>query len=86
VTYYLERGDPAFETKMREVLRVYQEVVLQSQSDGTPEAPPSVITFSVEEKPGLQALANTAPDLPPVGGKRQGRVAAGFSWSPHRPE
>ena len=30
---------------------------------------PSVITVSVDEKPGVQAIANTAPDLPPVPGK-----------------
>ncbi len=69
VTYYRERRDPAFETKMRDVLLVYQEVLLQSQGGRTPEAPPIVITVSVDEKPGLQALANTAPDLPPVGGQ-----------------
>jgi transposase len=28
-----------------------------------------VITVSVDEKPGVQALATTAPDLPPVAGK-----------------
>jgi len=69
VTYYLERRDPAFEAKMREVLLVYQEVMLQNQRGGAPEASPSVITVSVDEKPGLQALANTAPDLPPVPGQ-----------------
>lgn len=69
VTYYLERRDPAFEAKMREVLLVYQEVMLQNQTRGTTEAPLTVITVSVDEKPGLQALANTAPDLPPVPGQ-----------------
>jgi hypothetical protein len=69
VTYYLERRDPAFEAKMREVLLVYQEVLLQNQAGRTPEAPPSMITVSVDEKPGLQALANTAPDRPPVAGQ-----------------
>lgn len=69
VTYYLERRDPAFEVKMREVLLVYQEVMLQNQRGGASEVPPSVITVSVDEKPGLQALANTAPDLPPVAGQ-----------------
>ena len=69
VTYYLERRDPAFEAKMREVLLVYQEVMLQNQTGGVPEASPSVITVSVDEKPGLQALANTSPDLPPVPGQ-----------------
>jgi transposase len=66
VKYYLERRDPDFETKMREVLMVYQEVALQSR-DG--ELAPTVVTVSVDEKPGLQAIANTAPDLPPVPGK-----------------
>jgi hypothetical protein len=62
VTYYLERRDPAFEAKRREVL-------LQNQTGWAAETPPSVITVSVEEKPGLQALANTAPALPPVPGQ-----------------
>jgi hypothetical protein len=69
VRYYLERRDPAFEPKMREVLLVYQEVMLQNQAGGVPEGLPSVITVSVDEKPGLQALANTAPDRPPVPGR-----------------
>ena len=63
ITYYLERKDPEFDRKMREVLMVYQEVTVGSQktSDGRP-----VITVSVDEKPGIQALATVAPDLPPV--------------------
>ena len=69
VTYYLERRDPAFEAKMREVLLVYQEVMLQNQTGGALEAVPTLITVSVDEKPGLQALANTSPDLRPVPGQ-----------------
>ena len=69
VTYYLERRDPAFEAKMREVLLVYQEVMLQNQAGEASEVSSLVITVSVDEKPGLQALANTAPDLPPVPGQ-----------------
>jgi transposase/transposase-like protein len=65
VKYYLERRDPEFEAKMREVLLVYQEVALQNQTGGTI----SLVTVSVDEKPGLQAIANTAPDLPPVVGR-----------------
>jgi hypothetical protein len=30
---------------------------------------PLIVTVSVDEKPGLQAIANTAPDLPPVPGE-----------------
>jgi len=68
VTYYLERRDPAFEAKMREVLMVYREVWLQNQG-GSTEPSPTVITVSVDEKPGVQALGTTAPDLPPVPGQ-----------------
>ena len=69
VKYYLERRDPEFESKMREVLLVYQEVALQNQNGGMI---PMIVTVSVDEKPGLQAIANTAPDLPPVPGKHSG--------------
>ncbi len=69
VTYYLERRDPAFEAKRREVLLVYQEVMLQNPARGASELSPLLITVSVDEKPGLQALANIAPDLPPVPGR-----------------
>ena len=69
VKYYLERRDPDFEVKMREVLIVYQDVALQNErrAGGVPAS--NVITVSVDEKPGLQAIANTSPDLPPVPGK-----------------
>ena len=68
VRYYLEKRDPAFEVRMKDVLLVYQEVALQNE---TPRGAgrPTVITVSVDEKPGLQAIANTATDLPPVPGK-----------------
>ncbi|MGH9431906.1 MAG: IS630 family transposase [Terriglobia bacterium] len=69
ITYYLQRRDPAFESKMREVLLVYQEVALQNQSGAQGISLMNVITVSVDEKPGVQAISNTAPDLPPVPGK-----------------
>src|SRR5438552_13278286 len=56
VKYCLERRDPECEAKMREVLLVYQQVALQNQNGGVI----SVVTVSVDEKPGLQAIANTA--------------------------
>jgi len=68
VRYYLEKRDPNFEARMRDVLLVYQEVALQNQARNS-GVEPAVITVSVDEKPGLQAIANTAPDLPPVPGK-----------------
>ena len=69
VQYYLERRDAQFEEKMREVLMVYQEVSLQNAARASGQDASSVITVSVDEKPGVQAIANTAPDLPPVPGK-----------------
>jgi hypothetical protein len=54
VKYYLERRDPEFEIKTREVLLVYQEVALQNQNGGG--MVPMIITVSVDEKPGLQAV------------------------------
>ena len=67
VKYYLERRDPDFDAKMREILLVYREVALQNQRPNG--LAPVIGTVSVDEKPGLQAIANTAPDLPPVSGR-----------------
>jgi transposase len=70
IKYYLERRDPNFLPKMRMVLLVYQEVALQNEArqNGTAKNP-LLITVAVDEKPGVQAIGNTAPDLPPVAGK-----------------
>ena len=65
MAYYLERRDPEFESKMRQVLMVYQEVNLAHDTASAPNGPPLTLTVSVGEKPGVQALAHTAPDLPP---------------------
>jgi hypothetical protein len=56
VKYYLERRDPNFEAKMCEILLVYREVALQNQNPGG--LAPVIVTVSVDEKPGLQAIAN----------------------------
>jgi transposase len=65
VRYYLERRDEAFEMKMAEVLCVYREVAVlrASQTLGS-----DVAIISYDEKPGIQAIENTAPDLPPQPG------------------
>ncbi|HCU24969.1 MAG TPA: IS630 family transposase [Deltaproteobacteria bacterium] len=68
IRYYLERRDPEFERKMREVLMVYQEVAIESEKKGDGR---EVYTVSVDEKPGVQAIENTAPDLPPVPGQHK---------------
>lgn len=66
INYYLERRDSEFETKMAQVLCVYEEVELIKQGKKDSH---SVAFVSYDEKPGIQAIDNTAPDLPPVPGK-----------------
>ena len=88
VRYYLERRDPEFKQKMAEVLCVYREVKLIKETAAAAKQKPSdaVAIVSYDEKPGIQAIATTAPDLPPVLGraatfardheyKRQGTVS-----------
>jgi len=69
VRYYLERRDPEFEKKMKEVLLVYREVALAPPEGLNTADGKMLCTVSVDEKPGIQALAPAAPDLPPVVGK-----------------
>lgn len=65
VRYYLERRDEDFEAKMAEILCVYREVAVLRASD---ESGTDVAIISYDEKPGIQAISNTAPDLPPQPG------------------
>ena len=67
VRYYLERRDPAFEEKMAEVLCVYRDVAILRESE---QAQPNVAIISYDEKPGIQAIGSTAPDLPPQPGSQ----------------
>jgi transposase len=67
VKYYLERRDAEFDEKMAEVLSVYREVAeLKQAAERQDGQPPAVAIISYDEKPGIQALATTSPDLPPV--------------------
>jgi transposase len=67
IKYYLERRDPEFERKMQEVLIVYRDVA-ELEQNPPPAGTPRIVTVSVDEKPGVQALATTGADLPPVPG------------------
>jgi len=72
VRYYLERRDAEFEQKMAEVLCVYREVQIlkkaaaRAKKAKKPGKPVTIVSY--DEKPGIQAIATTAPDLPPVPG------------------
>lgn len=67
IQYYLERRDPEFDAKMVQVLHVYNEVAIWRVKGAPP--PDLVAVLSYDEKPGIQAIQNTASDLPPVPGK-----------------
>jgi transposase len=68
VRYYLERRDAEFEQKMAEVLCVYREVQVlkKAAKSKNPGKPLAIVSY--DEKPGIQAIATTAPDLPPKPG------------------
>jgi transposase len=68
ISYYLERRDEEFEVKMADVLHVYKEVALVN--DGKMDNPKQA-TLSYDEKPGIQAIKNIAPQLQPIPGKYQ---------------
>lgn len=67
ITYYCENRDPDFDSKMHNVLLVFKQLEMQFDdageiivSDGMP-----VHVLSYDEKPGIQAIATTSPDLMP---------------------
>jgi transposase len=64
VRYYLERRDPEFEAKMTQVLCVYKQVELLQHAHDPAGSMTAILSF--DEKPGIQAISNTAPDRPPV--------------------
>lgn len=67
ITYYLERRDPEFSAKMAQVLYVYKEVELLREKEG--DNAKNIAVISYDEKPGIQAIGNTAPDRSPLSGK-----------------
>jgi len=70
IRYYVERRDPAFEAKMANVLHVYKEVeIVNEYRRDEAGRQMGMVTISYDEKPGIQALAVTTPDRPPVPGR-----------------
>lgn len=75
IKYYCEKRDPDFEAKMHEVLLVYKQIEMQFDENGeliVPDDYKLTITVSYDEKPGIQAISNTAEDLRPT--TEQGEV------------
>jgi hypothetical protein len=84
VRYYLEQRDPDFAKKMAEVLCVYRQVKILKAAASAAKKKPSeaVAIISYDEKPGIQAIATTAPDLPPEPGVHA-IVAREFEYKRH---
>lgn len=78
VRYYLERRDPDFDQKMVQLLLVYQEVEVQRETGDDNGS----IVISYDEKPGIQAIGTTGPDLPPVPG-RHPSISREFEYVRH---
>lgn len=68
VSYYCERRDPEFDAKMHDVLVIYKQIEMQFDKDGKliPFEKDAVHTLSYDEKPGIQAIATTGEDRPPI--------------------
>lgn len=62
IRYYLEKRDEDFEKKMEEVLIVYKKVQMKLEKKLQDE----YIMVSYDEKPGIQAIANTVADKNPT--------------------
>jgi transposase len=83
VRYYLEQRDPDFAVKMAEVLCVYRQVqILKAQAAASNRGGEAVAIISYDEKPGIQAIASTAPDLPPKPGVHAS-IAREFEYKRH---
>jgi transposase len=68
IKYYQEKRDPEFDKKMAQVLHVYKEVQMLREAPGADSSMTAFLSY--DEKPGIQAIGNKAPDLPPVPGKQ----------------
>ncbi len=62
IRYYLERRDPEFEEKMTHLLCIYRKVAILKEANAPSD---TVALISYDEKPGMQAIGSTAPDLQP---------------------
>ena len=81
IQYYCENRDPDFDTKMHQVLLVYKQIEMLFDENGElyiPAYEQDIHTVSYDEKPGIQAIATTAPDLPPT--KENGTIKRDYEY------
>lgn len=81
MNYYLVKKDPEFQSKMHNVLVIYKQIAMCFDEDGNiyiDMDEPKTVTISYDEKPGIQALKNIAPDLPPT--KENGTIGRDYEY------
>ena len=81
IQYYCENRDPEFEAKMHQVLLVYKQVEMLFDENGElfiPAGEQDVHTVSYDEKPGIQAIATTSPDLNPT--RKNGTIKRDYEY------
>ena len=80
-----KKRDPEFESKIERYLAGLSGSCAAEMNRGPMETTRRVVTVSVDEKPGLQALANTAPDrdlrLPTSALYRPGATTNTSDWA-----
>lgn len=81
IQYYCENRDPEFEEKMHQVLLVYKQIELLFDEKGelyVPAGEQDIHTVSYDEKPGIQAIATTSPDLLPT--EKHGSIKRDYEY------
>jgi len=81
IQYYCENRDPDFESKMHQVLVIYKQIELLFDENGElliPAGEQDVHTVSYDEKPGIQAIATTSPDLNPT--RKNGTIKRDYEY------
>lgn len=68
VTYYCEKWNPDFDSKIHDVLVIYKQISLQFDEDGNLKSfeRRPVHTLSYDEKLSVQAIGNTVKDRQPI--------------------
>jgi len=69
IKYYIQKRDPDFETKMTKVIKEYRRVERIKKHPAKSKKNNKTVWLSYDEKPGIQAIQNIAPDLNPAPGK-----------------
>jgi transposase len=84
VRYYCERRDPEFDSKMHDVLVVYEQVSFRFDDGGDliprDDEGPGAHAVSAGEKPGIQAISPTGPGLRPAPGVQGGAVLRDYEY------